>query len=33
MGNSVARVDGGEEAEVVAIAGGGVGDARVAEEQ
>ena len=33
VGNSVAWVDGGEKAEVVAVAGGGVGDARVAEEQ
>src|SRR5580698_2049481 len=33
VGNSVARVDCREEAEVVAVAGGGVGDTRVAEEQ
>ena len=33
MGNAVAGVNGGEEAEVVAVAGGGVRDARVAELQ
>ncbi len=33
VGDAVLRVDGGEKAEVVAVAGGGVGNAGVAEEQ